>query len=115
MLPGITELSVTMQRRPGGHNFPDMEVVIDTAQTDIEDGAIFLVQIKDRAPVVKKCVIRGNEVILHPALAAIDNPRTITLFGREIPCHDIEFSDNVYKQFITVHGRVVGLWAGVAA
>lgn len=112
MMQGITELTGKLERRPGGHNFPDMEVVIDTAQTEVEDGQIYLVQIKDRDPVVKKCINRGSELLLHPALATIHGQTTVEIFGRKIPCQDIEFSDNIYKRYITVHGKVVGLWAG---
>jgi hypothetical protein len=112
MLQGITELSGALERRPGGHNFPDMEVVIDAAQTEVEDNGIYLVQIKDRDPVVKRCVNRGSELLLHPALSPVHGQTTVEIFGRKIPCQGIEFSDNIYKRYITVHGRVVGLWAG---
>ncbi len=112
MLDGITELSGNLERRPGGHNFPDMEVVIDTAQTEVEDNGIYMVQIKDREPVVKRCINRGSELLLHPALATIQGQTTVELFSRKLPCTGIEFSDNIYKRYITVHGKVVGIWAG---
>ena len=112
LLNGITELTGALERRPGGHNFPDMEVVIDPAQVEVADGEIYMVQIKDRDPVVKKCVNRGSELMLHPALSSIHGQTTVNLFGRNVPCQGIEFSDNIYKRHITVHGKVVGLWAG---
>jgi len=34
MLDGITELTGALQRHPGGHNFPDMEVVVDPSLTE---------------------------------------------------------------------------------
>lgn len=112
MLDGISELRAGHERRPGGHNWPDMEVVIDTAQTEVEDNGIYMVQIKDREPTVKRCVNRGSELMLHPALSSIHGQTTIHLFGKSVPCQGIEFSDNIYKRYITVHGRVVGIWAG---
>lgn len=112
LFAGITKLVGTQERRSGGHNWPDMEIVIDTAQTEVEDNGIYLVQIKDRDPVVKRCVNRGSELLLHPAVATIHGQTTETLFGRKVPCQSIEFSDNIYKRYITVHGKVIGLWAG---
>jgi hypothetical protein len=113
MYDGIKELTGAQEVRPGGHNWPDMQIVIDPSQTEIEDNGIYLVQIKDRDPVVKRCVNRGStEVYLHPALSTVHGQTTVELFGRKVPCQSIEFSDNIYKRYITVHGRVVGIWAG---
>lgn len=113
MYEGIKELAGSQKLHPGGHNWPDMQVVVDTSQTEVEDHGIYLVQIKDREPVVKRCVNRGdNELYLHPALSSIHGQTTVELFGRKMPCQGIEFSDNIYKRYITVHGRVVGIWAG---
>jgi hypothetical protein len=93
-----------------------MQIVIDPSQTEIEDNGIYLVQIKDREPVVKRLVNRGDsEVYLHPALSTVHGQTTVKLFGREMPCQSIEFSDNIYKRYVTVHGRVVGIWAGAGA
>lgn len=112
MLSGITELCAGLERRPGGHNWPDMEVVIDPSQTAIEDDGIYLVQIKDRDPVVKKCRDQGSSIRLMPALATVQGQTTVKLFGKTIPCQGIEFTDSIYKRYVTVHGRVVGIWAG---
>jgi hypothetical protein len=114
MLNGITELADGLQRHPGGHNFPDMEVVIDPSKTAIEDGQLYLVQVQDRSPVVKKCKDMGATIRLDPALAAIHGQTTVEIFGRKLPCQGIEFSDNFYKRYVTVHGKVVGLWAGAS-
>lgn len=114
MMQGITKLTGSLKRHPGGHNWPDMELIFDPAQVEIEDNGIYLVQIKYREPVVKRCVNRGSEVILHPALSSVHGQTTVELFGRKMPCQGIEFSDNIYKRYLTVHGRVVGLWAGEA-
>jgi len=89
-----------------------MEIVIDAAQTEVEDDGIYLIQILQRDPVVKRCRNRGSELLLHPAIATIRGQTTGELFGRKVPITDIEFSDNIYKRYITVHGRVVGIWAG---
>lgn len=112
MLNGITEISGSLERHPGGHNFPDMEVVVDRSQTAIEDGQLYLVQVQDRSPVVKKCRDLGGTIRLDPALASIHGQTTVELFGRKLPCQGIEFSDSFYKRHVTVHGKVVGLWAG---
>ncbi len=112
MLQGITEINGTLERRPGGHNWPDMEVVIDTAQTKIEDDEIYLLQIQDRDPVIKRCRDRGANIFLMPAVATVHDVGTVELFGKRLPIETIEFSDNIYKRYITVCGRVVGLWAG---
>lgn len=114
MLQGITELSGTMERHPGGHNFPDMEVVIDTALVDIEDGQVYLIEIAGRTPVIKKCKARGGVVHLDPALATIHGQTTVEIFGRKVPCQGIEFSDTIYRRYITVRGKVLGLWADPA-
>lgn len=63
LLASITDLTGLEELRPGGHNFPDMQIVIDPAQTEIVDNQIYMIQ-------------------------------------------------NIYKHHITVHGRVVGVWAG---
>lgn len=112
MLEGISELSGSLERRPGGHNWPDLEVVIDPSQTEIENGSIYLIQIQDRGPEIKKCKDEGSSIRLDPAISSIHGQRTVELFGRKIPCQGIEFSDSIYKRYVTVHGRVVGLWAG---
>ena len=41
MMDGITELTGSLKRHPGGHNWPDMELVIDSAQVEIEDNGIY--------------------------------------------------------------------------
>lgn len=112
MHDGISELKGQQKLHPGGHNWPDMQIVVDPEQIDVEDHGIYLVQIKDREPVVKRCVNRGSELFLHPALSSVHGQKTVELFGRKVPCQTIEFSDNIYKRYITVHGRVVGIWAG---
>jgi len=113
MLDGITELTGALQRHPGGHNFPDMEVVVDPSQTEIEDGQLYLVEVRGRSPVVKKCKDLGGSIRLDPALASIHGQTTVELFGRKLPCQSIEFSDSFAKRVVTVHGKVVGLWADV--
>lgn len=113
MLQGISKLAGQQERRPGGHNWPDLEIVIDPAQTNIEDGEVYLVQITDRDPVVKKCTNVSPAVVrLDPAIASIHDQTTVNLFGRNVPCQGIEFSDDIYRRYIAVLGKVVGLWAG---
>lgn len=116
MLATLTTLTGAQNLYPGGHNWPDMWIVVDPDQTDIEDHGIYLVQVKDREPVVKRCVRRGeSELFLHPALSTVHGQETINLLGRKIPCQTIEFSDNFYLRYVKVHGRIVGLWAGRGA
>lgn len=112
MLEGITELSGSLERQPGGHNWPDLEVVIDPTKTEIEDGRLYLVEVQGRSPVVKKCKNLGGSIRLDPALSSIHGQTTVELFGRKVPCQGIEFSDSFSKRYVTVHGLVVGLWAG---
>lgn len=112
MFQGITELSGVMERHPGGHNFPDMELVVDRDQVTIEDGSIYLIQINGREPVVKKCRDRGGSIRLDPAVSWNHDRTEVQLFGRKIPCQGIEFSDTISKRAVSVVGKVVGLWAG---
>lgn len=113
MYDGIKELTGPQTLHPGGHNWPDMQIVVDPSQTDIEDNGIYLIQINQREPVVKRCVKRGeNQVMLHPALSTVHGQTTVELFGRKVPCQSIEFSDSIYRRHLTVHGKVVGIYAG---
>lgn len=113
MFEGIKELTHGQEIHPGGHNWPDMQIVVDPSQTDVEDNGIYLLRIKQREPVVKRCVKRGDdELLLHPALSTVHGQSTIELFGRKIPCESIEFSDNIYTRYVTIMGRAVGIWAG---
>lgn len=115
ILDCIAELTGQQRTVPGGHNWPDMELVIDPAQTDVVDDEIYLLQIQQRDPVVKRLKNKSEaELWLHPAVATIhDAGKHATLFGKKLPIQSIEFSDNIYRRFITVHGKVVGVWAGV--
>jgi hypothetical protein len=113
MLDGISQLSGAQELHPGGHNWPDMRIVVDPSQTEVEDNGIYLLRIQDREPTVKRCVRRGeNELFLHPALSTVHGQTSVNLFGRKVPCQSIEFSDNIYRRYITIMGRVVGIWAG---
>lgn len=115
LLPAIQALGSTHERRPGGHNWQDLELVIDTADTAVVNDGIYMLQVLDREPVVKRLRHLGeNQYWLHPAVATVHDVKTIQLVGRKIPCQTVEFSDNIYKRHITIHGRVIGLWAGVA-
>lgn len=107
-LPIITELSGAMRLADGGHNFPNIQVVIDGAQTEIVDREVYLVSVQDRGPVLKRCIDRGNSVMLHPVFMGQDRLKPLMLFGYEIPCFSIEFSDSFDKRVLTVHGRLVG-------
>jgi hypothetical protein len=112
MLNGITQLSGRLERHPGGHNWPDMEVVVDPTLTEIENNGVYLVEIRGRGPVIKKCRDDGSTVCLMPALASLHGTSAVELFGRTLPCQSIEFTDSIYKRSLTVHGKVVGIWAG---
>lgn len=112
MIQIVSELNGKQERRPGGSNWPDMEIVIDPAQTDIEDGEIYLVQVSNWSkPEVKKLIDNGSSVWLHPALATVHDASTIQIFGRKVPIQTVEFSDSIYKRHVQIHGKVVGLWA----
>lgn len=113
----IRELSGPQARHPGGHNWPDLEIVFDPTQTEIESGLIYLVTIHGGLRgdhVVKKLVRRDGSMSIyaHPALSAIHDAKMVEIFGKRIPCQTIEFSDSYSEQHIEVHGRVIGLWAG---
>lgn len=113
ILDSIKTLSGNQTRRPGGHNWPDLEIVVDPDQTEIEDDEIYLVQVSIwENPAVKRCRNDGGSVWLHPALATVDAPRMIEFMGKRIPLQSIEFSDSFYRRHLTVHGKVVGIWAG---
>ncbi len=114
-LPLVQALEGQQERRAGGHNWPDLEIVLDPTQTEIVDDQIYLVQIPQREPVVKRLRKYGEtQAYLHPALASIHDQKTVELFGQRMPCQTVEFSDNIYLRYLTIHGRVVGLWAGKA-
>ena len=114
VLPIITQLSGTQERRPGGHNWPDMEIVIEPNQTDIEDGALYLIDTEFwSSPCVKKCVDNGTCIRLSPALATVHGiEKPVSLFGKTIPCVSIEFTDSIYKHRLKVCGKMIGLWGG---
>jgi SOS-response transcriptional repressor LexA len=114
MLDGISTLTGPQELHPGGHNWPDMQIVVDPSQTDVEDDGIYLLRIQNRDPVVKRLRNRGSEFMLHPALSTIHGQSSVNLFGRKVPVQTIEFSDNIYKRYVTILGRVVGVWAGAA-
>lgn len=118
ILPCITDLSGQQERHPGGHNWPDMEIVVDPAQTEIENDELYLVSVPRRggSPYVKRCRNKSDAVVwLHPAVATIhDAGKHATLFGKKMPIQTIEFSDNIYRWALTVHGKVIGVWAGAA-
>jgi len=116
IFPIISELTGEQERRPGDHNWPDLEIVIDPAQTEVVDDGIYLLQVLDRKPVVKRLRHHGEgELYLHPALATVHNSFKVSLFGKSVPCQSIEFSDNIYTRYITVIGRMVGFWAASQA
>jgi len=110
---GIKELTGQQEIRPGGHNWPDMYIVVDPSQTEIEDGQIYLVAMRGRGESVKKLSMPSPGMVMaSPALASIHGQTTIELFGRKMPCQTIEFTDTYYRRDVTVRGRVVGFWAG---
>lgn len=111
MLDGIKELTGAQELHPGGHNWPDMQIVVDPSLTTVEDNGIYLVEINGRDPVVKRLIDQGASFAVHPALSAVHGQRNVEFLGRSVPCQTIEFSDNYYKRYVTVLGKVVGIWA----
>jgi SOS-response transcriptional repressor LexA len=111
MLDGIQELTGTQELHPGGHNWPDMQVVVDPSITDVADGEIYLVQVQDCKPVVKALKDQGNSWRLSPALATMHGQSSANLFGKTLSVQSIEFTDSYYKRYVTVLGKVVGIWA----
>lgn len=115
ILPLITELSGSLERRPGGHNWPDMEAVIDPTQSEIEDDELYLVALRHRDPVFKRLrKYSEGSVWVHPAVATIHDTGTTNLFGKKVPVTGIEFSDVFYLHGLTVIGKLVGIWGGAA-
>lgn len=115
LLPGISELSGLLERHPGGHNWPDMEIVFDAGQTEVEDNEIYLISVprrSDNREVKRLRHYPGDQFMLRPAVSSVHGFRKVNVLGHDLPCTSIEFSDNIYKRNVVVHGRVVGLWAG---
>lgn len=109
----ISELTGNQERHPGGHNWPDLEIVIDPTQTEIVDNALYLIQASFwSGPNIKKCRDEGSCIRLMPALATIHSVEIGNLFGKKVPIMGIEFTDSIYKWHLTVHGCVIGLWGG---
>lgn len=107
-LPIITALSGGMTLHDGGRNFPGIRVVVDENQTDVEQQQIYLVKVMGRNPVLKRCIDRGSSIMLHPVFSGMGDVKTINLFGRDIPCQSIEFSEAISKRHVIVVGRMVG-------
>lgn len=120
LLPGITELQAGQELREGGHNWPDMYVVIDTNAIKIEDNELYLLTCPYGRVKIKRVGIRfNNSLMLHPAIHSgmepiESGPKEINLLGKKIPIiGSMEFSEGPYKpNLLQIHGKVVGLWAG---
>lgn len=110
----IRQLAGEQRRHPGGHNWPDLELVYDPSLTEIEDGAVYLVTIAHGMRgeyIAKKLRRQGGSIRCEPALATIHDAYTVEVFGKTLPCQKIEFTDSYPAWQVEVHGRVVGLFA----
>jgi hypothetical protein len=122
LLPGIEELKPGCELHSGGHNWPDMQVVVDTSDTEIEDDALYLLtcpygSLKIKR--VKRYWGNPNSLMLHPAIHKGFEPiekglKEINLLGKTIPViGSFEFSEGPYRpDIVQIHGRVLGLWEG---
>lgn len=125
LLPGITELQIGQELHKGGHNWPDMQVVVDTNATEIEDNKLYLLTCpygRTKIKRVKRSQGNKDNLMLHPAIHSgmepiESGPKEITLMGKRIPIiGSMEFSEGPYRpSLLQIHGKVIGLWAGVGS